>query len=159
MLIRFDPLREVDRLANQAWGQRRPGSGFSMPVDVYRAGDEFVALIDVPGVSPESIEITADEHVLTVKAQRSETHESADKLVTERRTGTFTRQLRLGDGLDVDRVQASYENGVLKVTIPVAEKAKPRKVQISVTPANQAEPTELAEGSEAAADAEVAKVA
>jgi HSP20 family protein len=159
MLIRFDPFREVDRLANQAWGQRRPGGSFSMPVDVYRAGDEFVALIDVPGVNPESIEVTADEHVLTVKAERSETHQSADKLVTERRTGVFTRQLRLGDGLDVDRVQASYENGVLKVTIPVAEKAKPRKVQISVTPAVQAEQTELANGSEPTADAEVAKVA
>jgi len=134
MLIRFDPFKEVDRLAGQAWAERRP-VGLSMPVDVYRQGDDFVALFDVPGVSPDTIEITADEQVLTVKAHRSEASESVDKLVTERRTGSFTRQLRLGDGLDVDRVQASYDNGVLRVTIPVAERARPRRVEISVTPA------------------------
>jgi HSP20 family protein len=153
MLIRFDPFRQVDRLADQAWSQTRPAR-FPMPVDVYRDGDEVVALIDVPGVSPDSIEITADQQVLTVKTQRSETHESADKLVRERRTGVFSRRLRLGDGLDMDRVRASYENGVLKITVPVAEKAKPRRVEISVTQAESPEQLK-----EPVGEGEVAKVA
>jgi HSP20 family protein len=132
MLIRFDPFREVDRLADEVWGGRRPRSA-SMPVDLYRDGDRFVALVDLPGVSPETIDITADYNVLTIKADRSETrNEGTESLVTERRSGTFSRQLRLGDGLDVEHVDASYENGVLRVTIPVAEKALPRRIQVSV---------------------------
>jgi HSP20 family protein len=132
MLIRFDPFREVDRLADEVWGGRRPQRA-SMPVDLYRDGDRFVALVDLPGVSPETIDITAEKNVLTIKAERSESRsEGTESLVTERRSGTFFRQLRLGDGLDVERVEATYENGVLRVTIPVAEKALPRRIQVSV---------------------------
>jgi HSP20 family protein len=156
MLIRFDPFREVDRFADEVWG-KRPQRGSSMPIDLQRSGDEFVALFDLPGVSPESIEITADKHVLTVKAERTSTRiEGTETLLTERRTGTFTRQLRLGVGVDYERVTANYEDGVLRVTIPVAEQAKPHRVQVSVTPA----PTAIDSGSDAQTETvEVEKVA
>jgi HSP20 family protein len=157
MLLRFDPFREVERLADEAWGGRRV-RGRSMPIDVYREGDQFVALLDLPGVDPQSIELTVDKNVLSVTAERHEVSDQVtQKLISERATGNFTRRLYLGDGLNLDNVKAAYEHGVLKVTIPVAEQAKPRKVSVSVsvpepTPHALGEPTPKAEET-AAADA------
>lgn len=132
MLMRFDPFREVERLTDQAWGAKRTGNR-SMPIDVIRAADEFVALIDLPGVNPESIDLTVDKHVLTVTAvRREEKIEGTDAVLSERYFGSYSRRLHLGDGLDLDNVKASYDNGVLRVTIPVAEKAKARKVEVTV---------------------------
>jgi HSP20 family protein len=133
MLLRFDPFRGVDRLTEDVWGshnvRNRP-----MPIDVYRAGDEFVAFLDVPGVSPDSIELTVDKNVLTITAERPAFGtEGAKTLISERPSGQFTRRLHLGDGLDLGNVQAAYDQGVLKVTIPVAEQAKPRKVEVTVS--------------------------
>ena len=130
MLMRFDPFRELDRL-NQ--GLAPPGSSrtSSMPMDAYREGDQFIVEFDLPGVDPGSIDLTVEKNALTVRAQRSwEPKESQEVLISERPQGTFTRQLFLGEGLDSDKIQAAYDNGVLRLTIPVAEKAKPRKVQI-----------------------------
>jgi HSP20 family protein len=136
MLMRFDPFREVERLADQAWGPRRAGNR-SMPIDVIRATDEFVALIDLPGVDPETIDLTVDKHILTVTAERrDERTEGTDTVISERYVGSYARRLHLGDGLDLDNVKASYDNGVLRVSIPVAEKAKPRKVEVTVGTTN-----------------------
>lgn len=136
MLMRFDPFREVDRLADEAWGQRRP-RGRVVPIDVYKAGDRFVALLDLPGVDSASIELTVDKHVLTVSAERATLQpEGSESLISERPSGQFTKRFYLGEGLDLDSVEAGYDQGVLKITIPVAEKAKPRKVEVTVgTPA------------------------
>ena len=130
MLMRTDPFRELDRLTQQALGTRtRPAV---MPMDAYREGDHFVVHFDLPGVEPGSIDLTVEKNVLTVSAERSwQATESQQVVASERPQGTFSRQLFLGEGLDVERVAASYDNGVLTVTIPVAEQAKPRKVQIS----------------------------
>jgi HSP20 family protein len=129
MLMRFDPFRELDRLSQQAWGATHVPV---MPMDAYRHGDEFTVHFDLPGVDPLSIDLTVEKNVLTVSAERNwAPQEGHDILVAERTQGTFSRQLFLGDGLDADRIEASYDNGVLTVTIPVAEQAKPRKVAIS----------------------------
>lgn len=130
MLMRTDPFREFDRLAQQALGTRtRPAA---MPMDAYRQGDQFVVHFDLPGVEASSIDLTVEKNVLTVTAERSwQANDSQKIVVSERPQGTFSRQLFLGEGLDTERVKASYDNGVLTVTIPVAEQAKPRKVQIS----------------------------
>ena len=131
MLMRFDPFREFDRL-NQ--GLAPPGSSRTspMPMDAYREGDQFIVEFDLPGVDPGSIDLTVEKNALTVRAQRSwEPKESQEVLIAERPQGTFTRQLFLGEGLDSDNIQAAYSNGVLRLTIPVAEKAKPRKVKIT----------------------------
>jgi HSP20 family protein len=105
-----------------------------MPIDVYRTGDQFVALLDVPGVNPETIELTVDKSVLTITAERPTfSVEGSETLISERPSGQFTRRFHLGDGLDLGNVQADYDQGVLKVTIPVAEQAKPRKVEVTVS--------------------------
>jgi HSP20 family protein len=130
MLMRTDPFRELDRFAQQAFGTRaRPAA---MPMDAYRQGDHFVVHFDLPGVDPASIDLTVEKDVLTVSTERRwEPAEDAQVVASERPQGSFSRQLFLGKGLDADRVEASYRDGVLTVTIPVAEQAKPRKVQIS----------------------------
>jgi HSP20 family protein len=103
-----------------------------MPLDAYRAGDEFVVAFDLPGVSPDSIDLDVERNVLTVKAERHSrtTDENVEYQVSERPQGVFSRQLFLGDTLDTDHVQAAYDAGVLTVRIPVAERAKPRKIAI-----------------------------
>lgn len=130
MLMRTDPFRELDRLTQQAFGTRsRPAV---MPMDAYREDDHFVVHFDLPGVDPSSVDLTVEKNVLTVTAERQwQPNEDQQVVASERPQGTFNRQLFLGEGLDVEKVEASYENGVLTVTIPVAEQAKPRKVQIS----------------------------
>jgi len=130
MLMRFDPFREFDRLAEQAMSGTRTPRPF--PMDAYRRGDEFVVSFDLPGMDPGKIDLTVEQNVLTIKAERRlETDEADDWIAAERPYGTFTRQLFLGETLDVERLEANYEAGVLKLRIPVAESAKPRKVPIT----------------------------
>src|SRR5579859_8216812 len=130
MLMRFDPFREFDRLAEQAMAGTRTPRAF--PMDAYRRGDEFVVSFDLPGMEPGKIDLTVEQNVLTIKAERRVQAEEGDEwIAAERPYGTFTRQLFLGDTLDVARLQANYEAGVLALHIPVAESAKPRKVRIA----------------------------
>ncbi|MBC2863538.1 Hsp20/alpha crystallin family protein [Streptomyces mexicanus] len=129
MLMRSDPFRELDRLTQQVFGPTRPGA---MGMDAYRSGDEFVVHFDLPGVDPETIDLDVERNVLNVRAERtSPAPEGAEMIVAERPTGTFTRQLFLGETLDTERIDASYDAGVLTLRIPVAEQAKPRKIQIT----------------------------
>jgi HSP20 family protein len=130
MLMRTDPFREFDRLTQQLLGDAtRPAA---MPMDAYRVGDDFLVHFDLPGIDPETIELDVERNVLNVRAERrSPAPEDAEMLVAERPTGTFTRQLFLGDTLDTERIDASYEAGVLTLRIPVAEAAKPRRIQIA----------------------------
>jgi HSP20 family protein len=128
MLMRFDPFRELDRLADQAW---RAGRMPVMPIDAYRHGDEFIVDFDLPGVDPSSIDLTIERNVLTVSAERSwARQEGVDVVAAERPQGRFSRQLFLGDSLDSTKIEANYTNGVLTVRLPVADQAKPRKVEI-----------------------------
>jgi HSP20 family protein len=132
-LVRSDPFRELDRLAQQLWGDGRPRPAtLSMPMDAYRKGDVFLVQIDLPGVRGESVELTVEDNVLTVKAERPtpDTSEGVQTLVAERMYGTFSRQMFLGDNLDVDRIEANYEAGVLTLSIPVAAHAKPRRIEV-----------------------------
>jgi len=134
-LIRFDPFREFDRMFDQAVNQARQPS---FPMDAYRHGDTIVAHFDLPGVDPSSIDIEFERQALTVSAERSWRPTEGDQLLAaERVHGKFQRQILLGDGLDTDRLKANYERGVLTVTIPVAEKAKPRKIDVEITGSEQ----------------------
>ncbi|MFG2731964.1 Hsp20/alpha crystallin family protein [Streptomyces canus] len=130
MLMRTDPFREFDRLAQQVFGSTaRPAA---MAMDAYRSGDDFVVHFDLPGVDPETIELDVERNVLNVRAERRvPAPEGAEMIVAERPTGSFTRQLFLGDTLDTERIDASYDVGVLTLRIPVAEQAKPRRIQIT----------------------------
>jgi len=128
MLMRFDPFSELDRLAQGGWGAGRTW----MPMDAYRHDDHFVVHLDLPGVDPSSIDLTVEKNVLTIRAERAWQPTEGDQIVvTERPQGTFTRRLFLGEGLDSGKVDARYDNGVLTMTLPVAEQAKPRKVEIT----------------------------
>ncbi|MFE3030152.1 Hsp20/alpha crystallin family protein [Streptomyces canus] len=130
MLMRTDPFREFDRLTQQVFGSNaRPAA---MAMDAYRSGDDFVVHFDLPGVDPETIDLDVERNVLNVRAERRlPAPEGAEMIVAERPTGSFTRQLFLGDTLDTERIDASYDAGVLTLRIPVAEQAKPRRIQIS----------------------------
>ena len=131
-LMRFDPFREFDRLTEDLMGSARGRTARSFPMDAYRRGDRFLVHLDLPGVEHDSIELTAEQNVLTISAERRFDLQEDDQLiVTERPQGQFTRQLLLGESLDADRIDANYENGVLTLTIPVAEQAKPRRIEIS----------------------------
>ena len=126
MLIRFDPFREFDRMTESAVRPPR------MPMDAYRRGDEFVVHFDLPGVDPDTIDLTVEQNALTVTAERAWPSAEGDELVIrERPQGTFSRQLMLGDNLDAERITARYDQGVLTITIPVAEQSKARKVQVA----------------------------
>ncbi|MBF4480386.1 HSP20 family protein [Rhodococcus rhodochrous J3] len=128
MLMRTDPFRDVDRLAQQVLGtMARPAV---MPLDAWREDDRFIAEFDLPGVEVDSIELDVERNVLTVRAERPEVDRDQEFVSTERPRGVFTRRLFLGDTLDTDRIEAHYRNGVLRVTIPVAEKARPRKITV-----------------------------
>ena len=129
MLMRFDPFRELDRLT-QTLGDG-PARAPWMPIDAYRHGEDFIVEFDVPGVDAGSINLTVERNVLTVTAERRWQRSQNDEVVvSERPQGSFSRQLFLGDTLDADRIEAHYENGVLTLTIPVAEQAKPRRVEV-----------------------------
>lgn len=130
MLMRTDPFRELDRLTQQVFGTTaRPAA---MPMDAWREGEEFIVEFDLPGVDPASVDLDVEHNVVTVRAERpSKTDEKTEMLAAERPRGVFSRQLILGETLDTDRIQASYDAGVLTLRIPVAEKAKPRKIEIS----------------------------
>ena len=128
MLMRFDPFRELDRLTQTPWAGSRP----VMPMDAYRRDGDFVVHFDLPGVDPASIDLTVEKNVLTVTAERHFARSESDEItVSERPQGRFNRQLFLGDSLDPDRISANYDQGVLTLHIPVAERAKPRKVEVS----------------------------
>jgi HSP20 family protein len=131
MLMRFDPFRDFDR-AWQELAQASRQATRSFPMDAYRRGDEFVVHFDLPGLDPGDIDLSVDNNVLTVRATRRFEQQADDEIIaTERPQGEFTRQLLLGEQLDAERVSAGYDRGVLTLTIPVAEKAKPRKVEIT----------------------------
>ncbi|MGR4850172.1 Hsp20/alpha crystallin family protein [Streptomyces sp. LARHCF252] len=130
MLMRTDPFRDLDRLTQQVLGSATRPSAMAM--DAYRSGDDFLVHLDLPGIDPETIELDIERNVLSVRAERrSPAPEGAELLVAERPTGVFTRRLFLGDTLDTERIDASYEAGVLTLRIPVAEQAKPRRIQIA----------------------------
>jgi HSP20 family protein len=132
MLMRTDPFRELDRLTQQVMGTdgtlARPSV---MPMDAWRDGDTFHVEFDLPGVDSDSIDIDIERNVVTVKAERPPRASDAEAIAAERPRGVFSRQLILGDNLDTEHIAASYERGVLTLQIPVAEKAKPRKVPVT----------------------------
>ena len=130
MLLRFDPFREIDRLTEQMVSGTRTAR--MVPMDVFRRNDSYVVDLDLPGVDASTIDLSIDRNTLTVRGERAPTFRDGDEvLVAERPQGAFTRQLALGDGLDVDGVTADYANGVLRLTIPVAPAAKPRRVEVN----------------------------
>jgi HSP20 family protein len=133
MLMRTDPFRELDRLTQQVFGSQgtvaRPAI---MPMDAWRSEDKFLVEFDLPGVKAESIDIDVERNVVTVKAERPLLEDNNTELIAaERPRGIFSRQLVLGDNLDTENIAAHYEGGVLRLEVPVAERAKPRKVSIS----------------------------
>jgi HSP20 family protein len=130
MLVRTDPFRNFDRLAEHVFGTvARPAA---MPMDAWRAGHDVVVEFDLPGVDPDSIDLDVERDVLTVRAERKpSTGPDVELVASERPRGMFSRQVILGDALDADQIGATYDAGVLRLTIPVAERAKPRKIAIS----------------------------
>jgi HSP20 family protein len=124
-----DPFRGFDRLTSQLVSGRRTPMG--MPMDVWQADDGYHVALDLPGVDPGSVEITSERNVLTIRAERrAEYEEGHNVLLAERPQGGFTRQLQVGDALDTTKVQATYNNGVLMLTIPMAESAQPRRIEV-----------------------------
>jgi HSP20 family protein len=130
MLMRTDPFRELDRMTQELFGtQARPAA---MPIDAFRRGDEFIVQLDLPGVRPDTIDLTVERNVLTVHAERErDTGDDVELLIGERPHGTFSRQLFLGETLDTERLQADYSDGVLTLRLPVREQAKPRRVEVT----------------------------
>ena len=149
MLMRTDPFRQLDRLTQQMFGGSTPGTWSrptAMPMDAYRSGEEFVVHFDLPGVSPEAIELDVERNVVTVRAERRPlpAGDGVELQVSERPLGVFSRQLFLADTLNADELKASYDAGVLTLRIPIAEAAKPRK--IAVTGTVQGQSTEVSGG-------------
>jgi HSP20 family protein len=129
LLRTTDPFRDVDRLAGQVLGTtNRPAV---MPMDAWRQGDVFQIEFDLPGVAPESIDLDVERNVLTVRAERVGRNGDWEMLASERPRGAFSRQLVLGDNLDLDGIEAHYDAGVLRLSIPVAERAKPRRIEVN----------------------------
>lgn len=130
MLLRStDPFRDFDRLTQQLLGTTtRPAV---MPMDAWREGDRFIIEFDLPGVAKDTIDLDVERNVLTVRAERLPRNGDWELLSRERAHGAFSRQLVLGDNLDLDRIEAAYQDGMLRLVIPVAEKAKPRKIQVA----------------------------
>jgi HSP20 family protein len=136
MLMRTDPFRELDRFAQQVLGTAaRPAV---MPMDAWREGEEFVVEFDLPGIDGDSLDIDIERNVVTVRAERPGVDPDREMLATERPRGVFSRQLVLGDNLDTEKIEASYSEGVLRLRIPVAERAKPRKVAVGRNHGRQA---------------------
>ncbi|MGW1202494.1 Hsp20/alpha crystallin family protein [Streptomyces cyaneofuscatus] len=133
MLMRTDPFRELDRITEQIL---RPGTWSrpsAMPMDAYREGDDYVVAFDLPGVSPDAIDIDVERNMLTVRAERRPAVDTDDVQMelSERPLGMFSRQIVLADTLDTERIDAGYDAGVLTLRIPIAERAKPRKISIA----------------------------
>src|SRR6478736_2697820 len=119
----------MDRLMNQVLGQQRASA--TMPMDLFRSGDHYVLSVDLPGADPGSIDVNVDDRTLTIRAQRTaRTEDGVQWLAKERPVGTYARQLTVGRGLDLDAITASYADGVLSLTIPVAEEARPRRIEV-----------------------------
>ncbi|MCV7098993.1 Hsp20/alpha crystallin family protein [Mycobacterium palustre] len=128
MPMRTDPFRELDRFAQQVMGTAaRPAV---MPMDAWREGEQFVVEFDLPGINADSLDIDIERNV-TVRAERPAVDPNREMLATERPRGVFSRQLVLGENLDTDRIEAAYHEVVLSLRIPVAEKAKPRKISVA----------------------------
>ncbi len=140
MIMRFDPYRELERSRGEMLGWRHPSTTPRViPMDAYRHGDRFVVRLDLPGIDPAGIEVTVEKNTLTVTAERAWAPEPGDKMVlAERPQGKLSRQLFLGEGLDTEAVEATYDAGVLTVTLPVVESAKPHKVSV-ITPNGHSE--------------------
>jgi len=132
VMMRTDPFRELDRLTQQMFGgvgtTTRPSV---MPMDAWRDEDVFVLEFDLPGIDPSTVDLDVERNVLTIKAERPTLEAKQEVLAAERPRGVFSRQLVLGDNLDLSRVEAEYTTGVLRLRVPVAEQAKPRKIAIS----------------------------
>jgi HSP20 family protein len=129
-ILRFDPFQEFDRLTRQMLASGRVPR--SMPMEAYRRGDQFFIHLDLPGVGPDDVQLTVERNVVVVRAERRPFWQESDEvLVDETPQGTFSRQLFLGDNLDAGRLEASFDQGILTLTIPVAEQAKPRRIQVS----------------------------
>ncbi|MFF2493955.1 Hsp20/alpha crystallin family protein [Agromyces sp. NPDC058064] len=129
MATAYDPFRDLDRVASALFEPRRGPR--RMPMDLYRDGDHYVLTADLPGIDPGSVDIDVDGQLLTIRAERTLAAGDGVKWITrEREAASFLRQLNLGQGVDTERISASYTNGVLSVTIPVSEKAKPRKIAV-----------------------------
>jgi HSP20 family protein len=131
MLVRTDPFRELERLSQQVFGgpgtMARPSA---MPMDAWREGEEFVVEFDLPGIDPSKVDLDVERNVLTVRAERPLLGSEQEVMASERPRGIFSRQLILGDNLDTANIKAHYSGGVLALRIPVAEKAKPRRIEI-----------------------------
>ncbi|GAB3621878.1 HSP20 family small heat-shock protein [Glutamicibacter endophyticus] len=130
MLLQHDPFRDLDRLTQQVFGtMSRPTT---MPLDAWRDGDEFFVELDLPGIDPDKLDIDVERNVLTIKAERAcHIPDAVDAVASERSWGVFSRQLVLGDSLDTEKVDADYTAGVLRLRIPIAEQAKPRKISVT----------------------------
>ncbi|MFR0357418.1 Hsp20/alpha crystallin family protein [Streptomyces sediminimaris] len=131
MLMRTDPFREFDRLAQQLMGSGTWSRPAPMPMDAYREGDEYVLAFDIPGVSPEAIDIDVEGNTLSVRAERRPGADDVKMELSERPLGVFSRRLVLADTLDTEHIRADYDAGVLTLRIPIAERAKPRKIALS----------------------------
>ncbi|OHV03483.1 18 kDa heat shock protein [Mycobacterium talmoniae] len=129
MLMRTDPFRDLDRLTQAVLGT--PARPAVMPMDAWREKDQFIVEFDLPGVKADSLDLDVERNVLTVRAERPDLDPEQETVSAERPRGIFSRQLFLGENLDTDKIDASYHDGVLRLTIPVAEKAKPRRIAIS----------------------------
>ena len=128
MLMRFDPFSEIDRLMQPTWNARA-----SVPLDVYRKGDQFILRADLPGFNPDSLDVSIERNMLSIKAERSWAPSDGDEvLVAERPQGSFTRRLFLSDDLDAEHIVAQYENGVLTVKVPIAASARTRKIKVEL---------------------------
>ncbi len=151
MAMKFDPFQELDRMAQALRGD---GSLRGMPMDLYRQGDNYILAADLPGIDPGSIDVDVDGQLLTIRAQRT-LHgvEGVKWLTRERESGSFLRQLNLGQGIDTERISAQYTNGVLSVTIPVSERAKPRKIEVQAS-ADSAAITGSGSGSDSGSDSD-----
>jgi HSP20 family protein len=133
-LVRSDPFRDVDRWFQQLWATQQNGPrSMAMPMDAYRKDDSFLLRLDLPGVNLSSVDLTVEDSVLTISAERPAPPqtEGTESVIAERPYGEFSRQVVLGKQLDAENIQANYEDGVLTVVIPVAEKAKPRRIEVT----------------------------
>jgi HSP20 family protein len=131
MLMRTDPFRDLDRWTQHVLGTAaRPAA---MPMDAWREGDQFIVEFDLPGVQPESLDLDVERQVLTVRAERPPLEQDIDMAAAERPRGVFSRQLFLAENLDTEQIEASYHHGVLRLVIPVADHAKPRRIEVSRT--------------------------